>query len=279
MSYRRYSILVVMLTAMACSSGTVIPSTRTPSSAATVDPALDPSRSPAGPTTPPFAGLVDIGAGQELYLVCQGTGTPTILLEAGDESGVTDWRLVMPSLSAETRVCAYERAGINRSDAATGCRGVDEVVGDLEALIDVAAIPGPYVLVGASGGGFLMAELAARRPSEVAGIVFAEVPEAIGHVPPDLAETIKCDSLTNIERRDYVAIEQEVWSRRAELGDFPMTIISDDHGDNVEKQRGWLVLTPNSRQVVVTSGHDVPVNEPNLVIREILDVLEAARSQ
>ena len=102
--------------------------------------------------------------------------------------GATDWRLVMPSLAAETRVCAYERAGINRSDDATGCRGVDEVVGDLEALIEVAEIPGPYVLVGASGGGFHTAELAARHSSEVAGIVFAEVPEAIGDVPPDLAE-------------------------------------------------------------------------------------------
>ena len=132
------------------------------------------------PAATPFAGLVDIGGGQMLYLACEGTGSPTILLEAGDESGVTDWRLVKPSLSAETRVCAYERAGINRSDAATGCRGVDEVVGDLEALIEAAAIPGPYVLVGASGGGFLMAELAARHASEVAGIVFAEVPEAIG---------------------------------------------------------------------------------------------------
>ena len=200
------------------------------------------------------------------------------LLEAGDELGVTDWGLVMPSLATETRVCAYERAGVNRSDNATGCRGVDEVVGDLEALIDAAAIPGPYVLVGASGGGFLIAELAARHPDEVAGIVFAEVPEAIGEVPPDLAEVIKCDGLTNIERRDYVAIEREVWERRAEIGDFPMTIISDDHGDNAENQRGWLVLSPNSKQVLVTSGHDVPENEPDVVIREILDVLEEARS-
>ena len=40
----------------------------------------------------------DIGGGQELYLECQGEGSPTILLEAGDESGREDWADVMPSL-------------------------------------------------------------------------------------------------------------------------------------------------------------------------------------
>jgi hypothetical protein len=30
---------------------------------------------------------------------------------------------------------------------------------------------------------------------------------------------------------------------------------------------------------VVTSGHDVPENEPDLVIKEILQVLEAAKTR
>jgi hypothetical protein len=46
----------------------------------------------------------------------------------------------------------------------------------------------------------------------------------------------------------------------------------------VVDQRGWLVLSPQARQVVVTSGHDVPDNEPDLVIREILRMLDAARA-
>ena len=78
-----------------------------------------------------------------------------------------------------------------------------------------------------------------------------------------------------------------MWDNRAPLGAFPMTIISNDRGanappgdeaTNVEDQLGWLVLTPNSKQVVVTSGHDVPNNEPDLVVSEILTVLDAARS-
>ena len=125
------------------------------------------------------AQLFDIGDGRTLYLECSGEGSPLILLEAGDESGVEEWRPVFESLAAETRTCAYDRAGIGRSTEAAGCRGVDELLGDLEALLSVAGLAGPYVLVGASGGGYLMAGLAARHPADVAGLVLVETPKAI----------------------------------------------------------------------------------------------------
>ena len=230
----------------------------------------------------------DVGNGQELHLRCEGVGSPTILLEAGDESGAEDWRAVMPGLVNETRTCAYDRAGTGDSDEATGCRRLDDIVGDLEALLEAAEIDGPYILVGASGGGYLMAGLAARHPADVAGIVLAETPKAITvtEAPPEVVEAIACDAPNNIERRDYAAVEHAAWDNRQEIGDFPMVVISNDYGPeatepgertNARDQRGWLVLSPNARQVIVTSGHDVPINEPDLVVSEILGVLEDAR--
>ncbi len=230
----------------------------------------------------------DVGEGRTLYLQCSGEGSPLILLEAGDESGVEEWQPVFDSLAAETRTCAYDRAGIGRSTDATGCRGVDELLGDLEALLAVADLAGPYVLVGASGGGYLMAGLADRHPADVAGLVLLETPKAItvSTLPPEVLEQIACDSPTNIERRDYIAVEHAVWDARSEIGEFPMTIISNDYGPdappgdeqtNVADQQGWLVLSPNSKQIVVTSGHDVAWNESELVTDEILAVLAAAR--
>ena len=133
-----------------------------------------------------------------------------------------------------------------------------------------------------------MSALAARHPADVAGLVLVETPKAITIMPPGLKEQIACDAPTNIERRDYVAVEHAVWDKRKEIGDFPMTIISNDYGagappddsaTNVPDQQGWLVLSPNSKQVVVTTGHDVPENQPDLVIREILAVLKTARSR
>jgi pimeloyl-ACP methyl ester carboxylesterase len=233
-------------------------------------------------------GLVDIGGGREVFAECDGTGTPTILLESGDESDSTQWNLVYSSLVKETRTCRYDRLGNGQSDAATGCRRLADLRGDLEALLRALHDDGPYVLVGTSGGGYLVAGFAYAHPKSVAGIVLVETPHAIvrSEAPPELLAELRCNSPQNQERRDYVGVENEAWSHRKRVGDIPMTIISNDYGSsfeneeqrtNVEDQKGWFVLSPQARQVVVTSGHDVAYNESGVVIREILRVLEASR--
>lgn len=94
----------------------------------------------------------------------------------------------------------------------------------------------------------------------MAGLVLVETPKALTIMSPELEAAISCDAPNNVEHRDYYAVEHAVWDHRALIGEFPMTIISNDYGDsappcdeetNVEDQRGWLVLSPNSRQVVV----------------------------
>jgi hypothetical protein len=39
-----------------------------------------------------------------------------------------------------------------------------------------------------------------------------------------------------------------------------------------------LLLSPSARQIVVSSGHDVPENEPELTTGEILRVVTEARA-
>lgn len=90
----------------------------------------------------------------------------------------------------------------------------------------------------------------------------------------------------NKEHRDYVAVELYAWTHRHRIGRIPMTVITNDYGDNWENheqktnvtgQQGGLVLSPLARQIVVTSGHNVPETEADLTSREILRVLAAAR--
>ena len=68
-----------------------------------------------------FAGLVDIG-GRSLYLECRGSGSPTVILEAGFRTRADVWTedlfqpdaprtMVFPGVAAFTRVCAYDRPG------------------------------------------------------------------------------------------------------------------------------------------------------------------------
>jgi pimeloyl-ACP methyl ester carboxylesterase len=235
--------------------------------------------------------MFEIGGGRKLFLDCVGSGTPTILLEAGDENtGPNQWKLVIPRLSEASRTCTYDRAGLGQSDPATGCRELKDLVNDLDAVLAAAKLSGPYLLVGTSGGGYIVAGFAARHPDQVAGIVFVETSKALSRKPTaEFLPEIMCDAPTNVEHRDYYAVEHAAWDHRAKLGDFPLTVMTNDYGSsaepntdevtNVADQRGWFVLSPaHARQVLVTSGHDIPYNDPELVIKEILTVLAAARA-
>lgn len=278
--------LVAMLTplvAAACSapSSSAARPASTPSTTATAS---------ALPSAEEISGTFDIGEGRELFLDCEGSGSPTILLEAGDQdTGFDAYRFVMPELIGETHTCTYARAGLGTSSPASGCRQLPDLLDDLDALLASAGVDGPYVLVGASGGGFIMAGFAARHPRQVAGMVFVETPKALtARLYPEVLPDIKCDAPGNIERRDYLAVEHAAWDHRKQLGDFPLTVLSNNYGDsvepntdeatNVKDQRGWFALTSaKGRQVVVTTGHNVARDQPDLVIREIVAVLSAAR--
>jgi hypothetical protein len=219
-----------------------------------------------------FTDFVAVAGGRNVYVQCAGSGSPTIILESGDETDHSQWGLVAPSLAERTRTCSYDRLGIGASDKPTGCRQLKDLNGDLEALLRATGEDGPYVVVGTSGGGFLMAGFAYAHPHDVKGMAFVETPHAIiaKEAPPELLQELKCDSPMNEERRDYVAVENQAWTNREPIGDIPLVVISNDYGDsyeneeqrtNVKDQKGWFKLSPQARQVVVTSGHNVPEND------------------
>ena len=58
-----------------------------------------------------------------------------------------------------------------------------------------------------------------------------------------------------------------------------MRILSADQEDpnNVRLQRGWLVLSPQAKQVVANTGHAIDEEDPELVKKTLLEVVEASR--
>lgn len=132
---------------------------------------------------PPLRGrMVDIG-GRRLHIVCKGPehDSPTVLFEAGAFGFSADWGVVQDRLAARgVRSCAYDRAGLGRSDPGPKPRDGLAVARDLEALLLNAREPGPYILVGHSMAGLYARIFAARNPGQVKGIVLvdAATPEA-----------------------------------------------------------------------------------------------------
>jgi pimeloyl-ACP methyl ester carboxylesterase len=122
----------------------------------------------------PAAGATfDVG-GHRLYLECSGTGSPTVLLANGAGEHTPSWAWITPAVARDTRVCAYDRAGLGWSSAAAGPQDGVQLATDLHALLKAAHVPGPYVLAGHSVGGAYNMVFAARYPNEVAGMVLLD---------------------------------------------------------------------------------------------------------
>ncbi len=117
--------------------------------------------------------LVDIG-GYRLHINCTGTGSPTVILDAGLGGTSLDWSKVQPGVARFTRVCSYDRAGYGWSDTGPGPRTSQQIVKELHLLLAHAQISGPYLLVGHSVGGLNMRLYAYRYPQEVAGMVLLD---------------------------------------------------------------------------------------------------------
>jgi pimeloyl-ACP methyl ester carboxylesterase len=239
--------------------------------------------------------VVKIDGDRGLYVRCTGSGSPTVFMEGGDEDTSDSYGFAEEPVSKVTRTCVYDRANLGQSDPREGPLGLGEYVGDIEALFEKAKIPGPYVLVGTSGGGYLSTGYAAKHPDQVAGIVLVETGPPFKNPPKVIVEATDPSNPENVEKRDFLQIEKDAWAAKKEIGDIPVTIISNRYSkeeiaaaefpeekpgmrNNVQNQKGWLVLSPRAKQVVVTTGHAVEEEDPQIVIDQILAVVRAARS-
>jgi pimeloyl-ACP methyl ester carboxylesterase len=240
-----------------------------------------------------FDQVIEIDGDRGLYVRCSGSGSPTVVMEGGDGDTSSSYSFAEARVAAVTRACVYDRANLGQSDPDPGPRGLDELVGDLEGLLQAAQIPGPYVLVGTSGGGYITAGYAVENPSQIAGMVFIDTFSPFRDPPQEIVEETAWDHPGNVEERDYLQVEKDAWAARKEIGDIPVTVVSVKYSStelsaasfpserramrrNVQDQRGWLILSPQAKQIVVETGHAVEEADPQFVIDVILDVVEAA---
>lgn len=132
------------------------------------------ARTAAGRDAHPMPGqLVDVG-GHRVHVVQQGTGGPTVVLEAGSGEVASGWTDVAAGLDDLTTVVRYDRAGTAWSEPAEEPRTAEAVIADLRTALREIDAPEPYVLVGHSLGGLYVREFARRYPEEVAGLVLVD---------------------------------------------------------------------------------------------------------
>jgi pimeloyl-ACP methyl ester carboxylesterase len=123
---------------------------------------------------PPPGRMIAAG-GRKLHLLCKGDLGPTVVIEQGAGSPSILWGPIQDKVAAFARICTYDRAGYQWSDAGPRVRSLQDRVDDLHAVL--AHVPGPYVLVAHSFGGPLIRTYAQAHPDQVAGMVLVDTPE------------------------------------------------------------------------------------------------------
>jgi pimeloyl-ACP methyl ester carboxylesterase len=265
--------------------------------------------------SPTSGRLVDVGE-HRLYIDCIGSGSPTVVFQAGLGESSTYWARIAQAVAGSTTVCVYDRASHGRSDEAAMPQDGIAIATDLHSLLERAGVPGPYVLVGHSSGGPYVRVFAARYPDEVAGMVLldAQPADAFTALPdypatyqglrlayglgPSLARVgllgvllgVPADQSTPTAARgarDELAVLPAAL-RQAQalvtLGDRPLVVLTAGAG----QQAGWLAAqdamaslsSSSAHRVVATATHTSVISgvDAPASTQAILDVLEAIRT-
>ena len=275
------SLALTIASLVACGGGASAPSA--PSSS-TVPPSGSPSPASSSPPAPSLAAApvqltadIDVG-GRTLHLFCVGTapaGQPTVLGESGLMGDSRTWNDIFYAVAERTRVCAYDRAGLNQSQPAPeSARTLQDQVDDLRALISAAELSGPIVFAAHSSGAWNASLYTSQHPEDVVGVVLVDPrgsnvsAEWLAALPPKAAgepvavaanrdelTTFESDPSLNDEHLDLTkAIEQvnEVLDPKTPLfGDRPLIVLQAGLTPN-----SWSDLPDEIRLVFDQIWHD-----------------------
>ncbi len=122
---------------------------------------------------PPPGRLINVD-GRMMHIHCEGTGSPTVVVEQGAGSMSVAWTEIHQQVAQTTRICSYDRAGLGYSEPVDRPMRSPEVAETLGKLLDTRGIEDDLVLVGWSAGGIYIREFYRQNQSRVKGMVFVE---------------------------------------------------------------------------------------------------------
>jgi len=242
--------------------------------------------------------------GPTLRMMMAGDGNATVVFESGSRSPLETWIRVQPEVSKFAKTISYDRAGNGLSTKGATPRDGRNIATELHAALRNAHAAPPYILVGHSLGGPYIRIFAGMYPDEVAGLVLvdptqeeliawdkarkARPPRERQFRPEDEVDcapitfdqargnpvptNVPVYLITGLGPREIPGfltkeLEAEVREDREVLYRAKLKF----HKEWVEQfPRGKLIITENS-------GHGIPFEEPELVVKIVRDVVNGTR--
>jgi Serine aminopeptidase, S33 len=217
-----------------------------------------------------FAKRVTVAPHVRLWIECIGSG-PVVLADNGLGIPTAAWAGVRRQVR-NVRFCAFDRAGVGRSDVrACGCGTLERNVEDIQALIRAAGLQRPVILVGHSTGGLDALLYARKHPGDVNGLVLVDSPSETAPPP----RTALDDGDTRV---DFSSGLRDL-RRAGSLDNLPLLVLS--HGRRTfstnKAERNWTRMqrelagdsSNTLRIVALDSRHVIQDDQPALVAAAI----------
>jgi pimeloyl-ACP methyl ester carboxylesterase len=237
--------------------------------------------------------------GRKLSGHCRGTPSdaPAVVVESGIGSDRGQLWSVEEHLARRTVVCAYDRAGVGKSDPPPKPRRpVTDAVKDLDAFITAAELDPPYFLVGQSAGATIVFMNAQSHPETVAGFVSMNpVPPSKTFIkaarqvetPDEVKDELAFDRGENDEGLVFTASERMLTDGLPPT--MPYAVMFDEDCGGATEFCG-RILPPLTRVTeslagvgeggrfvrAKGAGHDIYSTDPELVHKTVDDVMNAA---
>ena len=218
-----------------------------------------------------------------LAIECQGGGAPTVVFEAGLNTGGETFASLAARVAESTRVCVYDRAGIGASPALAPTDPDPWPGTSADALAEALATAGeeaPYVVAGWSYGGLVAQAFADRHPDLTAGLVLED-----SSVPEQFVDRLWDD--IDWEDGGRVVDEQLTLDElgTVDFGDLPVLVLTQDQlpkrfrGTWRRYQDRLVGSSTNAVHLLaVGSPHEIHVAAEDLVLQAIEEVAAAVEA-
>jgi pimeloyl-ACP methyl ester carboxylesterase len=222
------------------------------------------------------------------------------------------WAALVPTIAALTHVCVYDRVGLGRSSQAARPRTSFDVASELHALLARENVMPPYVLAGQSLGGMNALAFANQNRDEVVGVVLIDSshPQQLQRInavlPPrrnDEPEVLR--GFRDGPDRTAMGGEWFDFGKNADqfannmsIGNIPLIVLTaapQPPNDKSALPREWQIAiepvhqqlqreltraSTDSKHIVARkAGHNIQLDEPELVLDAITGLVMRARAK